>query len=138
MSKTVYIAMAADLIHYGHINIILEGIKYGKIMIGLLTDEAIISYKRTPIIKYEYRKKMLENIKNIENIVEQNTLDYIPNLLKYKPKYVVHGDDWKEGPQKQTRQKVIETLKLWDGKLIEIPYTKNISTTDIIKKIKKN
>lgn len=131
----VYVGFAGDLIHHGHVNIINQASKYGSVTIGLLTDEAIISYKRTPIVTFENRKKVIEQFKDVDNIIPQNSLDYTENLIKLKPKYVVHGDDWKTGPQKKTRDKIIELLKNWGGQLVEIPYTKNISTTQIIKKI---
>ena len=93
--KKVYIGLSADLIHQGHINIIAEGCKLGKVIIGLLTDEAIASYKRLPLIAFDERKLIVENLKGVEEVVAQTTLDYIPNLKKIKPDYVVHGDDWK-------------------------------------------
>ncbi len=93
----VYIAMSADLIHHGHLNIINKAKKYGKVTLGLLTDKAIASYKRLPALTYEQRKKVIENIKGISQVVPQDTLDYVPNLMKIKPDYVIHGDDWKEG-----------------------------------------
>ena len=130
-SKTVYIAMSADVIHNGHINIINEGAKYGEVIIGLLTDEAIATYKRVPILDYETRKNIFENIKNVSKVIKQSTLDYTENLEKLKPDYVVHGDDWKEGVQALVREKVIEALKGWGGQLIEVPYTKGISSTDL-------
>ena len=130
-NKTVYIAMSADVIHSGHINVIEEGAKYGDVIIGLLTDEDIATYKRLPILDYEIRKKIFENIKNVSQVVEQNTLDYTDNLKKLKPDYVVHGDDWKQGVQTLIREKVIEVLKEWGGELIEVPYTKGISSTDL-------
>lgn len=126
-NKIVYIAMSTDVIHNGHINIINEGAKYGDVYIGLLTDEAIAMYKRLPILNYEQRKVIFENIKNVTKVVEQKTLDYTDNLLKYKPAYVVHGDDWVTGIQSHIRDKVIEILKSYGGKLIEIPYTKNVN-----------
>lgn len=131
----IYIAMAADLIHHGHINLINNARKYGKIIVGLLTDDAIKSYKRIPIVSFENRKKVLEGLKYIDTIIPQYTLDYTDNLELLKPNYVMHGDDWKNGPQKETRNKVINVLKQWNGELIEIPYTKNISTTELINKI---
>ena len=130
-NKKVYIAMSTDVLHKGHINIIEEGAKYGDVIIGLLTDEAIATYKRMPILDYDTRKAIFENIKNVTEVVKQETLDYTENLRKIKPDYVVHGDDWKEGVQSLIREKVIETLKEWDGKLIEVPYTKGISSAEI-------
>ena len=133
--KKVYVGFSADLIHHGHINIIDEASKYGEVTIGLLSDEAIKSYKRSPIINYESRKKVVESFKNVKNVIVQNTLDYSQNLEIIKPDYVVHGDDWKSGVQKETRNNILELIKKWNGQLIEIPYTPNISTTSIINKI---
>jgi len=129
--KTVYVGMSADLIHPGHMNIIKEAAKYGNVIIGLLTDKAIASYKRLPALTYDQRKDIIENIKHVSNVVPQHSLSYVKNLQKYKPDYVVHGDDWKSGVQKKTRQTVIDTLKEWNGELIEIPYTKGISSTQL-------
>jgi phosphoenolpyruvate mutase len=130
MKKKVYIGMSADLIHPGHLNIIREGQKLGEVTVGLLTDNAIASYKRLPYLSYEQRKDIVESIKGVENVVAQETLDYVPNLRNLKPDYVVHGDDWKTGVQSDVRQRVVETLKEWGGKLVEIPYTQGISSTD--------
>ena len=129
--KTVYVGMSADLIHPGHMNIIKQAAKYGNVIIGLLTDKAIASYKRLPALTYDQRKDVIENIKHVSNVVPQDSLSYTENLKKYKPDYVVHGDDWKSGVQKKTRQTVIDTLKEWNGELIEIPYTKGISSTQL-------
>ena len=109
--KIVYIGMSADILHHGHLNVINEGKKLGKVIIGLLTDEAISSYKRLPLITYENRKKIIENIKGVEQVIPQETLDYTSNLNKIKPDYVVHGSDWKTGVQKNSREKVIKALK---------------------------
>jgi phosphoenolpyruvate phosphomutase len=128
--------MSADLIHPGHLNIIKEAGKLGDVIVGLLTDKAIASYKRLPTLKYEQRKIIIENIKGVSEVVPQNELDYTKNLRKYKPDFVVHGDDWKEGVQSQTRQKVIDTLAEWGGKLHEVPYTKGISSTQLNKAVK--
>ncbi|MDY6967066.1 MAG: phosphoenolpyruvate mutase [Spirochaetota bacterium] len=129
--KKVYIAMSADLIHPGHLNIIKEGSKYGEVILGLLTDKAIASYKRLPYMTYEQRETIVENIKGVSKVVPQDSLDYVPNLKKIKPDFVVHGDDWKTGIQKETRRRVIETLKEWGGKLIEPKYTEGISSTKL-------
>ena len=129
--KIVYIAMCADLIHHGHLNIINNAKKYGKVIVGLLTDSAISSYKRLPALNYEQRKIVVENIKGVDKVIPQNTLDYIPNIEKIKPDFVVHGDDWKTGAQKQIRNQVIKKLKKWGGEVIDIPYTKDISSTKL-------
>ena len=135
-SKKVYIAMSADLIHQGHVNIIAEGHKLGKVIIGLLTDEAIASYKRLPLIAFNERKIIVENLKGVEKVVPQTTLDYVPNLKELKPDYVVHGDDWKTGVQKEVRQRVLDTLAEWGGELVEPKYTEGVSSTDLIAAVK--
>ena len=128
---TVYVGMSADLVHPGHLNIIKKANELGEVIIGLLTDEAIASYKRVPFMTYEQRKEVVENIKGVSRVVAQETLDYVPNLERLKPDYVVHGDDWKEGVQKKVRQRVIDTLAKWGGELVEVPYTKGISSTSL-------
>lgn len=134
--KRVYVGMSADLIHPGHLNIINEARKLGEVTVGLLTDNAIASYKRLPFLTYEQRKIIVENIKGVDKVIPQETLDYVPNLQQLKPDYVVHGDDWKEGVQKSTRERVINALAEWGGELVEIPYTQGISSTQLNKGLK--
>jgi len=133
MKKVVYVGLSADILHKGHINILKTAQKYGDVIVGLLTDEAIASYKNIPYLNYEKRKIVLENIRYVKKVIPQNTLDYVDNLNMIKPHYVIHGDDWKSGIQKKTRARVIGALKKWSGKLIEPKYTKNISSS-LIKK----
>ena len=132
--KKVYVGLSVDIIHEGHINILKIANKLGEVTVGLLTDEAIASYKNIPHLDYKRRKIIIQNIKYVNRVIPQNTLSYVPNLNLIKPDYVVHGDDWKTGVQK-TRSDVIKTLKKWSGKLIEPKYTKNISSTIIKNKI---
>lgn len=127
--KTVYVGMSADLIHPGHLNIIKEAHKLGDVIIGLLTDAAIASYKRLPYLTYEQRETVVENLVGVSKVVPQEMLDYVPNLRKYRPDYVVHGDDWKTGVQRETRARVMRVLKQWGGKLVEPKYTPGISST---------
>ena len=131
--KKVYVGMSADLIHPGHLNILTEARKYGDVIVGLLTDTAIASYKRIPFMDFEQRRQVVENIKGVNSVVAQTTLDYVPNLRTIKPDYVVHGDDWRDGVQRKTRQQVIDVLSEWGGQLIEVPYTKGISSTHLHK-----
>jgi phosphoenolpyruvate mutase len=131
--KIVYVAMSADLIHPGHINIIEHAAKLGDVVVGLLTDKAIASYKRLPAMNYDQRRAVVSNLKGITDVIPQETLDYVPNLEKLQPDFVVHGDDWRSGVQKQTRQRVIDSLKAWGGELVEIPYTEGISSTQLNK-----
>lgn len=113
--KTVYLGMSADIIHPGHLNIIHEANKLGRVVVGVLTDEAIASYKRLPYMDYAQRSLIVENIKGVDEVIPQTTLDYGPNLEKIRPDYVLHGDDWKQGVQQKTRQRVIDCIAKWGG-----------------------
>jgi len=134
--KKVYVGMSADMIHPGHLNIINEAAKLGRVTVGVLTDAAIASYKRLPYLTYEQRAQIVASIKGVDEVIPQTTLDYVPNLRQLKPDFVVHGDDWKEGVQKQTRQRIIEAMAEWGGKVIDIPYTKGISSTAMNQRLK--
>lgn len=134
--KIVYVGMSADIIHHGHINIIETAKKLGDVIVGLLTDEAIASYKRVPLLTFQQRKKVIENISGVSKVIPQKTLDYVENLRFVKPDFVVHGDDWKTGIQTATRQRVIDALSQWGGKLIEPNYTKDIASTLLIEQAK--
>jgi len=134
--KNVYVGMSADIFHPGHLNIIHEAQKLGRVIVGVLTDQAIASYKRLPYLNYEQRALIVRSIKGVDEVIPQMTLDYVPNLEKLKPDYVVHGDDWKVGIQQNTRQRVIDTLAKWGGKVIDIPYTQGISSTQLNIKLK--
>lgn len=129
--KTVYVGMSADLIHPGHLNIIREARKYGRVIVGLLTDGAIASYKRLPFMSLAQRKQVVENLKDVSEVVLQETLDYVPNLRRLKPDFVVHGDDWRTGVQREVRQRVIAALQEWGGRLIEPRYTQGISSSQL-------
>ncbi len=133
--KKVYVGVAADILHKGHINILKIAYSYGDVYVGLLTDEAISSYKQMPLLDYANRKEVIESIKYVKEVIPQSTLDYVDNLELIRPNYVVHGNDWQNGVQKNTRRRVIETISKWSGELIEPEYTKNISSTLIKKKI---
>ena len=135
-NKTVYVGMSADMIHPGHLNIIHQAVKLGSVTVGVLTDEAIASYKRLPYLTYEQRAEIVSNIKGVDRVVPQTTLDYVPNLRELKPDYVVHGDDWKEGVQQKTRQRIIEAMAEWGGKVVDIPYTQGISSTAMNQRLK--
>lgn len=134
--KKVYVGMSADLLHPGHINILQEAAKLGQVTVGLLTDRAIASYKRLPYLDYEQRRIVVEGLNAVHEVVPQETLDYRPNLEKLKPDIIVHGDDWRSGVQAKVRQQVIDTVQQWGGKLVEVPYTKGISSTKLNKSFK--
>ena len=136
MSKKVYVAMSADIIHPGHLNIIREAAQLGEVTVGVLTDAAIASYKRLPYMSYEQRAAVVAALKGVVQVIPQEQLDYIPNLRKLKPDFVVHGTDWREGVQAKTRQGVIDVLAEWGGRLVEPEYTPGISSTLLNKAIR--
>lgn len=129
--KQVYVGMGTDLIHHGHINIIEKARELGEVTVGLLSDEAVAKFSRIPFLEYEERKRILENIKGVNKVILQKTLDYEENLRKLKPDFVVHGTDWRVGPQQHVRQKVINLLDEWGGKLVEPDYTEGISSSGL-------
>lgn len=123
--KIVYMCFSTDIIHGGHISIIQKAAQLGELIVGVLTDEVVASYKRFPVLTYEQRAKLFEGIKGVYKVVPQNTLSYAENLRKFKPDYVVHGDDWRTGFQKPIRDEVINVLKEFGGELIEYPVSKS-------------
>lgn len=136
MAKKVYLGITGDIIHPGIVNIINEGSKYGDVIIGLLTDAAIASHKRLPYLTYEQRKQVVENIKGVTQVVPQEEWSYIPNLIKYRPDYIIHGDDWKTNYLSNIRDEVYKVMKELGGEVIEIPYTKGINSTALTENAK--
>lgn len=132
----VYLPMSADIIHPGHINIIKEAAKYGDVVVGLFTDEAIASYKRVPYMPYDQRRIVVENIKGVTEVIPQYTKDYEDNLRLLKPAFMVHGTDWREGPLAAVRQKAIDIMAEWGGQVIEPEYTQGVSSSMIQQKIR--
>ena len=130
-SRTVYMCFASDIIHGGHIAIIKKAQKLGKLIIGVLSDEAVASYKRMPLVPASERKLMFENIAGVYKVVDQNTLSYKENLEKYKPSIVVHGDDWVTGFQRPIRDEVTAILATYGGKLVEYPYSNDPKYAEI-------
>ncbi len=130
-SRIVYMCFASDIIHGGHISIIKKAEKLGKLIIGVLSDEAVASYKRMPLVPASERMVMFQNITGVYKVVEQKTLSYIDNLKKYKPSIVVHGDDWVTGFQKPIRDEVTSFLATYGGKLVEYPYSADPKYADI-------
>jgi phosphoenolpyruvate phosphomutase len=136
MNKTVYLGMIGDIMHQGLINIITEGAKYGDVMIGLFTDKAIATHRRLPYMTYEQRKNVVEHIQGVASVVPQDDWSYVPNLRQYKPDYIIHGDDWKEGSEQELRAEVFGVMKELGGEVIEIPYTQGINSSSLDKEIK--
>ncbi len=123
-NRTVYMSFSADIIHSGHIALINRAKKLGRLIIGILSDEAVASYKRLPLLPFAERKALFQNVSGVWRVVEQRTLSYAENLEKYRPDYVVHGDDWREGFQKPVRDEVVSVLASYGGKLVEFPYAR--------------
>ena len=134
--KTIYIGITGDIIHPGIINIIQKATTYGRVIVGLLTDSAIVSHKRLPALTYEQRKNVLENIKGVSEVIPQEEWSYISNLKKLKPNYIIHGDDWKSNYLQKIRLEVIDLMKEIGGEVIEIPYTKGIDSNKLFENIK--
>ena len=134
-NKIVYISLSVDILHHGHINLINHAKKYGKVIAGLLTDNAISNHKRLPLLNFGQRKKILENINGISKVVTQNEWEYSKNILKFKPDIMVHGDDWKLEKNKSLRTDTIKALRKIGAKLIEIPHTRNISSNFLKEKM---
>lgn len=130
-SRTVYMCFSTDIIHGGHIAIIKKAQKLGRLIIGVLSDDAVASYKRLPLVPAAERKKLFENVAGVYKVVDQNTLSYKANLESLKPSIVVHGDDWCTGFQKPIRDEVVSILASYGGKLVEFPYSSDDKYKDI-------
>lgn len=135
MVKIVYLGMIGDIMHPGLINIINEGAKYGDVLIGLYTDRAIATHKRLPYLTYEQREIVVRSIQGVADVVPQDDWSYVPNLRRYKPDYIIHGDDWLEGPDKYIRDEVFKVMEAMGGKVIEIPYTKGITSSGLAQEL---
>lgn len=134
--KTVYMCFSTDMVHSGHVAIIQKAAKLGRLIIGVLTDKAVLTYKRFPLIPFEERKVLFENLAGVSQVVEQTELSYRENLEKLHPDFVVHGDDWKEGLQKPIREEVIQVLSSYGGQLIEYPYSTNKQLLEIENRVR--
>lgn len=129
--KTAYVAVASDILHEGILNVIRRAAQLGEVTIGLMSDEAIATYKRVPLLPYESREQVYSSLRDVARVVPQDSLSYRENLLALRPNYVVHGDDWNEGPQSAVRAEVVSLLSQWGGELVEVPYTRGVSATSL-------
>ena len=123
-NRRVYMSFSTDLLHSGHISIIKKAQQLGKLTIGVLTDEAVMSYKRFPLVPFTERKAMMESIAGVDKVVEQRTLSYKENLERYRPDIVVHGDDWRTGALRPVRDETVAVLNTYGGELVEFPFTR--------------
>ena len=124
-----FVPMCGDPIHVGHINILNEASKYGSVVVGLMTDEAMISYKRKPITSYENRAAVVEHLKMVDYVYPLDGIDYAKVANKFKLDFFLHGDDWLENIQKKSRDNLINAMKGWNGEVIDVKYTEGISST---------
>lgn len=125
MKKTVFVSMSTDIIHGGHIAIIEKAAALGEVTVGVLSDEAVASFKGYPLLDFEERKKIISQIKGVSNVVKQETISYRQILNDLKPDIVVHGDNWKYDNLKPIRDEVVKLLGNYGGELIEFPYSEN-------------
>ncbi len=123
--RTVYLSFSTDVLHGGHVELIRKAARMGKVMAGVMTDRAVASYKRFPLVSFEDRKLLFECMADVDRVVAQDALSYRENLEKYHPDVVIHGDDWKHGFQKQIREEVLQVLRNYGGKLVEFPYSED-------------
>jgi phosphoenolpyruvate phosphomutase len=135
-NRTVYMCFSTDIIHSAHISIIRKAEKLGKLIIGVLSDEAIVSYKRFPLLPFNERKVMFENISGVYKVVEQKTLSYKDNIDILQPTYIVHGDDWREGFQKPIRDEVVDVLATYGGILVEYPYSSDSKYKELEERVR--
>lgn len=123
--KTVYACFTTDVIHEGHMNIIHEAKKYGKVIAGVLSDEAMVRFERFPTISFEKRMELIRSIPEVDQVIEQKDVMYDEVIEKIRPDYVIHGDNWKEGPTRAIRNNVAKLLAAYGGQIIDVPYTYN-------------
>jgi phosphoenolpyruvate phosphomutase len=135
---TVYVGMSVDVLHHGHINIIQKASNYGRVIVGLISDNALASFKRLPYLNWNQRKIIIENIIGVSEVVEQLEWDYSPNIYKYRPDFMIHGDDWRVGPLAKIRENTIKALASYGGELIEIPYTVGVNSQKILNNLLAN
>ncbi|MBQ8961506.1 MAG: phosphoenolpyruvate mutase [Ruminococcus sp.] len=121
--RVVYMCFSTDMIHSGHIKLIRRAARLGRVIAGVLSDEAVSGFKRLPLLPFSERQAMFASITGVSEAVEQRTLSYRENIERYRPDIVVHGDDWREGFQRPIREEVIRALKSYGGRLVEFPYS---------------
>ena len=134
--KKIYACFCTDVIHEGHLNIIKQAQAYGSLTIGVLSDAAMVRYNRFPTVSFEERIDMVKKLSGVADVVVQNEIMYDEIIDKFKPDYVIHGDNWKEGPENAIRKNVLECLSRYGGELIEVPYTFSENVRRIDNRIK--
>ena len=127
----VYVGMSADILHKGHLLLIQRASELGKVVVGVITDEAISAYRQPPLLTFTERLDAVTSLANVGEVIPQDSLDSTENLRKVRPDFVVHGDDWIDGAQEENREAIINVLSEWGGVLKEIPHSKGISSTEL-------
>ena len=127
-----FLPMCLDPLHHGHINIINEAKKYGNVVIGLMTDKGMISYKRKPLISFEGRLIVANELKSVSFVLPLDGINFVSIASKYKFEFFLHGDDWKDNVQSNARKDLIREMDKWGGVVIDIPYTMGVSSTSIL------
>ena len=128
---TVYVSTSSEFLHEGILNVIGKATELGDVIVGVITDEVVVTYKRMPLLDMGARMAMYSSLKGVTRVVEQRELSYASILRELRPDYVVHGDDWREGVQSRIREECVEVLSEWGGELVEVPYTHGISATQL-------
>ena len=134
--KTIYACFTTDVTHEGHINIINEAKKYGELVVGVLTDEAMVSFDRFPTISFEERMELVKNTPGVDRVIKQDKVMYDDVIAQIHPDYVIHGDNWLSGPIKAIRDNVEELLSEYGGQIIDVPYTYNENVKHVDDKIR--
>lgn len=123
--KTVYTCFCTDVIHEGHLNVLNEAKKLGRVVVGCLSDKVLIRYNKFPTVSQEERIKLYRTLDGVDEVIVQNDMLYDDIIEKIKPDYVLHGDNWKNGPELAIRSHVENEVSKYGGKIIDVPYTYN-------------
>ena len=123
--KKIYTCFCTDFIHDGHLNIIREAQKYGEVIVGVLSDKAMIRFNKFPTVSFEERMELVKSIKGVSQVVVQEDVMYDTIVETIKPDYIIHGDNWKEEPMNVIRENAIALMNKTGGEVIEVPYTKS-------------
>ena len=134
--KIVYTCFCTDVIHEGHINILTEAKKYGKLVVGILSDSAMIRYNRFPTVDFAERVRIVEELGIADEIITQDDIMYDKVVAEIHPDYVIHGDNWKNGPEKAIRDNAEKLLEAYGGIIIDVPYTYNENVKRIDRRIR--
>ncbi len=134
--KTVYACFTTDVIHEGHLNIIRVANTFGRLVVGVMSDKALVRFDRFPTKSEAERIQMIRAVPGVSDVIVQDTVMYDTVIAQLKPDYVIHGDNWLEGPTKAIRDNVKASLDAYGGEIIDVPYTRNESVKLIDEKVR--